>query len=159
MENFDVIAESVVGAIIQQACQGVEDRLGEERQCRTFVKIIGRHDGGLRGPDLAHQRGLQRGRGQGRHPEIRRDQVETLARLEIHDRVGHAAKIFIYMIFYFSSCKSIQDNIASYEVFKLSFSHLKHSVDGVKVYNIYVDIDFIKTILTDYHRMENKQAI
>ena len=31
MENFDVIAESVVGAIIQQACQGVEDRLGEER--------------------------------------------------------------------------------------------------------------------------------
>ena len=63
------------------------------------------------------------------------------------------------MIFYFSSCKSIQDNIASYETFKLSFSHLKHSVDGVKVHKIYIDIDFIKTILTDYHRMENKQAI
>ena len=29
MENFDVIAENVVGAIIKQACQGVEDRLGE----------------------------------------------------------------------------------------------------------------------------------
>ena len=28
MENFDLIAENVVGAIIKQACQGVEDRLG-----------------------------------------------------------------------------------------------------------------------------------
>ena len=32
MENFDTIAESVVGAIIKQACQGVEDRLGECEQ-------------------------------------------------------------------------------------------------------------------------------
>ena len=35
MENFDVIAENVVGAIIKQACQGVEDRLGEH-----FSKLI-----------------------------------------------------------------------------------------------------------------------
>ena len=37
MENFDVIAENVVGAIIKQACQGVEDRLGEHFSCYNLL--------------------------------------------------------------------------------------------------------------------------
>ena len=71
MENFDVIAENVVGAIIKQACQGVEDRLGEHFS-KLITSILSsvcnvRHDGGIRRPDLAHQRGIHRGRGQERH--------------------------------------------------------------------------------------------
>ena len=49
MENFDTIAESVVGAIIKQACQGVEDRLGEyvssEEVCLLNAMVLmPRHD-------------------------------------------------------------------------------------------------------------------
>ena len=37
MEKFNVIAENVVGAIIKQACQGVEDRLGVQ-SCLLLAK-------------------------------------------------------------------------------------------------------------------------
>ena len=54
-----MIAENVVGAIIKQACQGVEDRLGEHFS-KLITSILSsvcnvRHDGGIRRPDLAHQ--------------------------------------------------------------------------------------------------------
>ena len=56
--------------------------------------VLVRHDGGLRGPDLANQRGVHRDRGQERHHEVHHHQVEALARLEILHRVKYIAKLY-----------------------------------------------------------------